>query len=111
MIPAIISRREPNMTGVKCVVSASLAEELGGDLRVGRAADVEQQARVVRLRRRLRVDAEALAEPHREQRAVQAVLEAAAPMPRSVARRQRRDHLRGTDLFRVRAASSGTRRQ
>ena len=46
------------------------AEDLGSDIGVGRTADVEQQARVVGLRRRLRVDAQTVCKPHREQRAV-----------------------------------------
>jgi hypothetical protein len=51
------------------------AEELGGDVGVGRAADVEQQARVVRLRRRLRIDAQTIGKPHCNKRALQPVLE------------------------------------
>ena len=72
------------------------AEDLGGDVGIGRAADVEQQARVVRLRRRLRIDAQTVGKPHREQRAVQPVLER---HPDAEVRRQRErgDHLRSAD--------------
>jgi hypothetical protein len=71
-------------------------EDLGGDVGVGRAADVEEQARVVGLRRRLWVDAQTVCEPHREQRAVQPVFErnADAQVRRQ---RERSDHLRGAD--------------
>jgi hypothetical protein len=75
-----------------------IAEGLGGDLRIGGAADVEQQARIVDLRGRLRVDAQPLAEPHGDQRALQAVLEG-HPDPEVRGQRQRRDHLSGTDPF------------
>ena len=58
-------RPEPGGNGVlgeRVVV----AEELGGHVRVGGAADVEQQAGVVGLGGRLLVDAEPLGEPHRD---------------------------------------------
>jgi hypothetical protein len=75
-----------------------VAESLGGDLRVGGAANVEQQARIVGLRGRLLVDAQPLAEPHRQQRALQAVLQR-HPDPEVRRQRQRRHHLSGTDPF------------
>ena len=52
-----------------------LIEQVGDDLGVGGATDVEQQARVVGLGRGLRIDAQALGESHRDQGAVQTVLE------------------------------------
>jgi hypothetical protein len=54
---------------------ALLGERVGDDVGVSRAADVEQQARVVRLHRGFLIDAEAVTEPHRDQGAVQAVFE------------------------------------
>jgi hypothetical protein len=66
-------RPEPGGQGVPGQ-GVVVAEGAGGHLRVGGAADVEQQAGVVGLRRRVLVDAQPLAEPHRQQRAVQAVL-------------------------------------
>ena len=82
-----------------------IAEDFGGDVRVRRASDVTQQARVVRLRGRLRVYAQALGEPHREQRALQTVLKrhTDAQVRRQ---RQRRDHLRGTDPVAPRRCSN-----
>jgi hypothetical protein len=77
------------------------AEELGGGLRPGRAAHVEEQAQVVRLRRRFRVDVQTVAEPHRKQRAVQTVLEG-HPDAEVGRERQRRDHLRGPNLVTAR---------
>jgi hypothetical protein len=50
-------------------------ERLGGELRVRRASDVEEEARVVRLRRRLGVDAQALGEAGGDHRAAEPVLE------------------------------------
>ena len=51
------------------------AEDLGGDLRIGSAAAIREQARVVGLRCRLRIDSKTLAQPHRDLRCVQTVLE------------------------------------
>ena len=48
-MPAIICARLPNMTGVKCVGERALVEQVRGDLGVGGASDVEQQAAVVGL--------------------------------------------------------------
>jgi hypothetical protein len=89
-------RPEP---GRKCVgrQRVLIAEDLGGDVGICGAADVEQQARVVRLRRRLRIDAQSFAEPHRDQRAVQPVLEGNTDAEVS-RQRQRRDQFRGADL-------------
>ena len=76
-------------------------EELGGGLGARGAAHMEQQARVVRLRRGLGVHAQTLAQPHREQRALEAVLERHADA--EVGRQgQRRDDLRGADLLAAR---------
>jgi len=52
-----------------------IAEDLGGDVAIGRAADVEQQAGVVRLRRGLGIDAKQVAKPHRNEGALQPMLE------------------------------------
>ena len=56
-------------------ISADSSKRSAATSRVGGAADVEQQARVVGLRRGLGVDAEPLAQPHRHQRALEPVLE------------------------------------
>ena len=74
------------------------AEHVRSDVRVGRAARMREQAGVVRLRQVLAVDAEAVGDPHRDQRAVQAVLERErhAEVGRQA---QRRDQLRGPDLL------------
>ena len=53
----------------------SLVEQVGDDLGVSGATDVEQQTRVVSLGRGVRVDAQTLGESHRDQGAVQTVLE------------------------------------
>ena len=65
-------------------------------MRVRGAAGMGEQARVVRLPAGLAVDAEAVGEPHRDQRAAQAVLERE---PHAEVRRQtqRRDELRASD--------------
>ena len=55
--------------------SGLIREELGSGLSIGGASGVEEQARIVRSRGGFGVDAQAFAEPHREQRAVQAMLE------------------------------------
>jgi hypothetical protein len=47
-----------------------IAEDLGGDVRIGGAPRVRQQAGVIRLRRRHAVDAKLVAEPHRDHRGV-----------------------------------------
>jgi hypothetical protein len=52
-----------------------VAEDLGGDVGVGRAARVGEHAGVVRLRRRSTVNSEPLGEPARHQGGVQSVLE------------------------------------
>jgi hypothetical protein len=75
-----------------------IAKDLSGDFGIRRATDIEQKAGVVRLRRCFHVDAEALAEAHRDQRALQAVLEGQAH-PEVRRQTQGRDHLRGTDLL------------
>ena len=91
--------RPPNMTGAKCVVSAPSLEQLGDDLGISGAADVEQQARVVGLGRRLRVDAQTLGEPHRDQRCC---ADRARTADRAEIRRQAEccDQLGGADLIR-----------
>jgi hypothetical protein len=72
--PHLEAGPEPARRGIRRQhIGAELAAELFGD--DGGAADVKQQARVVRLRRGFRIEAQALAEAHREQRAVQPVLE------------------------------------
>ena len=75
------------------------AEDHRGVLGVRGAADVEEQARVVRVRRGLRVDAEALGEPHRDERALEPVLER-QPDGEVRGERERRDHLCGAHPFR-----------
>ena len=50
-------------------------EDLCSDICIGGAADVEEKTRVVGLRRGLRVDAHPIGKSHREQSALQAVLE------------------------------------
>jgi hypothetical protein len=67
-------------------------------VRIRRAARMGEQARAVRLPAGLPVDAEAVGEPHRDQRAVQAVLKRE---PHAEVRRQtqRRDQLRASDLL------------
>ena len=73
------------------------AEDLRGDVRLRGAAGVEEQARVVGLRGLVVADPEALREPHRDQRAVQAVLEREShPEVRREA--ERRHQLRAADL-------------
>jgi len=52
-----------------------IAEDLGGDVGVRGAADVEEQAGVVRLRRGFGIHAKLLAKPHRNQCALQPMLE------------------------------------
>jgi len=84
MIPVRTWSPDPYMTGWKSVVER-IAVDLRSDVRIRRAARMGQQARVVRLPARLPVDPEAVGKPHRDQRAVQAVLER-DPMPRSVAK-------------------------
>jgi hypothetical protein len=72
-------------------------EDLRGDLRIRRAAAIREQARVIGLRRRLRIDSKTLAEPHRDPRCVQAMLERKAH--RDVRRQaQRRRHLGGAHV-------------
>jgi hypothetical protein len=51
------------------------AEHLRRDVRLGRAAGVREQARVVGLRGGLAIDAQPVGYPHRDQRRLQAVLE------------------------------------
>ncbi len=79
----------------------AVVEEVGGDLGVGGAPDVEEQAAVVRLRRGRRVDPEPLAESDGDQGAVQAVLEreAHAEVGRQA---ERGDHLGRADLVAAR---------
>ena len=104
-IPAVISACDPNLVGhgvpgQRVVV----AEQLGGHVRVGGAAHVEQQAGVVGLGRRLLVDAEPLGQPHRVQGALQAVLE--GHVDAEVRRqRERRHHLGGADPFPARGCA------
>jgi hypothetical protein len=64
---------------------------------VGCAADLLQQARVVRLRRGLTVDAEALGQARRDKRAAQPVLEV-EPDAEIGRQRQRGNDLGGADL-------------
>jgi hypothetical protein len=74
------------------------SKEFSGYLGIRRAARVAQKARVVRLRRRLGVDAKTVRKPHRNERAVKAVLEGE---PHTQVRRetQRCDCLRTTHLL------------
>jgi hypothetical protein len=67
-------RREPARSGIRRerVVGA---EQLRGDVGVCGAPDVEQLTRVVGLGCRRRINVQAIGQPHREQRAVQAVLQ------------------------------------
>jgi hypothetical protein len=65
------------MTGFT-LVGERTAEDLRGDVGVGRAARVREQAAVVRLRGVLLIDAEPVGEPHGDQRRVQPVLEGKA---------------------------------
>ena len=74
------------------------AEDLRRDVRVGGAADVGQQGRVVGLRRRGAVDAEPVAEPHRDQRGLEPVLEREAH-PEVGGQAQRCDQLRASHLL------------
>ena len=71
------------------------AEDLRRDVGIRRAAGVHQQARVVGLRGRRAVDPEAVRQPHRDQRAVQALLERKAH-PQIGGQAKRRGHLGGT---------------
>ena len=59
----------------KEVLRQGAAEGRRRDVGVRRASGVHEQARVVRLRGRLVVDSEAIGQPHRDQRAVKALLE------------------------------------
>jgi hypothetical protein len=88
-------RPEPDRSRI-CRQRVVSAEDLSRDVRIRGATDIEQQTRGVRLRRRLRVDTQTVCQPHREQRAVQPMLEG---HPDAKVRRQRegRDHFRGTD--------------
>jgi hypothetical protein len=52
-----------------------LAEDPSFDLGTSGTADVEEEAREVGLGRHLGIDPQALSDPHRDQRAVQPVLE------------------------------------
>ena len=70
-------------------------EDLVADVRRGRAAYVEQQAPVVRLGSCLGIGAKALTQPHRDQGAVQPVLEGYAD-GEIRRQRQRRDDLRSS---------------
>jgi hypothetical protein len=75
-----------------------IAEDLGGDVRIRGAARVGEEAAVVGLRRRRAVDAEPAAEPHRDQRGVQPVLERQAHAEVG-GQAQGRDQLRASDLL------------
>jgi hypothetical protein len=76
---------------------SAVFEQLGRDLGIGCAADVEEQACVIDLRSRLIVDPQPLAQAHRDKRALQAVLKGQSHAEiRGEA--QRRNHLSGTDL-------------
>jgi hypothetical protein len=76
------------------------AEDLGGDVRIGGAPRVGQQAGVIGLRRSRAVDAEPIAEPHRDHRGVQPMLER-KPHAEVRGQAQGRNQLRGADLFAV----------
>ena len=88
-------RPEPDRSRI-CRQRVVSAEDLCRDVRVRRASDVEQQTRVVRLRRRFRVDTKTVCQPHCDERAVQSMLDG---HPNAEIRRERegRDHFRGTD--------------
>ena len=98
MSPVRTSRPDPYLTGWKWAESES-PKISGGDVRVRGAARMGEEAGVVGLRHVLAVDAEAVGEPHRDQRAVQAVLERE---PHAEVRRQAqgRDQLRASNLSR-----------
>ena len=70
-----------------------IGEDLGGDLRVGRAADVEQQAYAVHVPGSVGIHAEAFAQAHGEERAADPVFELHAECEVG-GKRQRSDHLR-----------------
>ena len=84
------------------VLGHAAAEDLRGELRVGRATRVEEQARVVRLAPGLDIDAQAFAETHGEQRALQAVLER-QPHPEIRCEAEAADDLGGPDTIGVRS--------
>ena len=68
-------RCDPNMAGTQVLQHPRLAEEVGRDVRVRGATDVEEQARVVGLPLGFGVGAEPLGQPHPHQRALEPVLE------------------------------------
>jgi len=68
------SLADPYMTRVQ-VRGQGAAEDLSGDVRLGRTAGVGKQGGVVGLRSRLPVDAQPVGEAHCDQGPVQAVLE------------------------------------
>jgi hypothetical protein len=80
------------------VLTEVAAEELRGDVGVGHAGGMKQQARVVRLSQRVGVGAQALPEPRREQRALQAMLER-QPHTEIGRQAEHADDLRGADSF------------
>jgi hypothetical protein len=85
-----------------------IAEDLRGDVRIGRAPGVGEQAGVVGLRDALAIDAEAVGEAHGDQGAVQAVLQRE---PHPEVRRQAKggDQLRAADLIAALGGSWGWR--
>jgi hypothetical protein len=96
MSPVSTSRPDPRIHRVK-MGRERIAENLRRDVRVRGAARMGEEANVVGLRDGLAVDAEPVGEPHRNQGAMQAVLERE---PHAGVRRQaqRRDQLRASDL-------------
>jgi hypothetical protein len=76
----------------------ALAEKARADLGVSGASDVAQQAPVARLTYDGHVDPEPPRQPHRDDRPVQAMFERETH-PEIGREGQRRDHLRGTQLF------------
>jgi hypothetical protein len=96
MSPVRTSRPDPRIHRVQ-MGRERIAEGIRRDVRVRGAARMGEEAGVVGLRDGLAVDAEPVGEPHRNQGAMQAVLERE---PHAEVRRQaqRRDQLRASDL-------------
>ena len=95
--PSMLWSWEPYITGRWCRVMPP-AEDLRPELRVRRAAGVEEQARVVGVPARLDVEPEALAQPGGEDRGLETVLERQAHT--EVGRQaEGADHLSGPDAF------------
>jgi hypothetical protein len=82
----------------RLVLAEVAAEELRANVGVGHACGMKQQARVVRLSQRVDIGAQALPEPRREQRALQAMLER-QPHTEIGRQAEHADDLRGADSF------------